>query len=194
MMQKKVINQYDQDKKLLNKLRQLNESYYAKKRSLTEQVGDTAPSQEQRNTNDTSSFVNNNQSNGNAELKINDDIMVINDVDVKINSTDEADMKLDDSQKSAISSMIDNFKSQVSQIVDMNPGISISETQIRMDGTLTDNDLKFVFIAGQDGGVYINAEMLKVEATVTQVLDKLIKFEDTFKTTLEPFIGQRQTK
>jgi hypothetical protein len=159
---------------------------------LTEQVGDTAPSQEQRNTNDTSSFVDN-QSNGNTDLKIENDVMVINNVDVKINSTDEADMKLDDNQKTAISNMIDNFKSQVSQIVDMNPGMSISETQIRLDGVLTDNDIKFVFIAGQYSGLYINAEMLKVDNTLTPILDKLIKFEDTFKTTLEPFIGQRQT-
>lgn len=192
MMQKKVINQYDQDKKLLNKLRQLNESYYANKRSLTEQVGDTAPSQEQRNTNDVSSFGDDLPST-NADLKINDDVMVINNVDVKINSTDETDMKLEDAQKTAISNMIDNFKAQVSQIVDMTPGMSISETQIRLDGVLTDNDIKFVFIAGQDGGLYINAEMLKVDNTVTPILDKLIKFEDTFKTTLEPFIGQRQT-
>jgi len=193
MMQKKLVNQYDQDKKLLNKLRQLNESFYAKKRSLTEQVGDTGPSQEQRNTNDTSTFVDNSDPSDKAQEELNNNIMVINDVDVKINSTDKADMKLDDSQKTAISNMIDNFKSQVAQIVDMNPGMSISETQIRLDGVLTDNDIKFVFIAGQDGGVYINAEMLKIDNTVTPILDKLIKFEDTFKSTLEPFIGQRQT-
>jgi hypothetical protein len=192
-MQKKLVNQYDQDKKLLNKLRQLNESFYAKKRSLTEQVGDTGPSQEQRNTNDTSTFVDNSDPSDKAQEELNNNIMVINDVDVKINSTDKADMKLDDSQKTAISNMIDNFKSQVAQIVDMNPGMSISETQIRLDGVLTDNDIKFVFIAGQDGGVYINAEMLKIDNTVTPILDKLIKFEDTFKSTLEPFIGQRQT-
>jgi hypothetical protein len=106
-------------------------------------------------------------------------------------SSDEADMNLTDSQKTAISSLIDNFRQQVSQIVEFTPGMTINENQIRLDGKLTDEDVSFVLIAGEESGVYINADMLKLENNVGVMLEKLAKFEDTFKTSMEPLITQR---
>ena len=125
-MQKKQTVGYDETKKMLNTLRKLNESSFQKK-PLVEQVGTTAPSQEQRNTNDVSDFTNENPK---AEMKINNDITVINNVDVKLLSTDKMDMTLTDEQKTAVSGIIDNFKSQVSQIVTFEPGIDRKSTRL----------------------------------------------------------------
>ncbi len=107
-------------------------------------------------------------------------------------SNDEADMSLTDEQKNSISGLFDNFKQQVSQIVDFEPGLTINQDQVRLDGKLTDEDINFVFIAGKDSGVYVNAEMMKLENEVGQVLDKLVKFEETFKTTFESIINDRK--
>lgn len=63
--------------------------------------------------------------------------------------------------------------------------------QIRLDGTLTNEDISFVFIAGEENGVYINADMLKLEQNVADALEKLVKFEETFTTSMEPLITQR---
>lgn len=125
------------------------------------------------------------------EQNMKDDILVINDVDIKMASPDSADMKLMDDQKNEISGLIDNFRQQVSQIVTFEPGFTITPDQIRLDGALTDDDVKFVFIAGKDGGVYINAEMLKLEQNTANTLEKLAKFNETFKTSMEPLITQR---
>ena len=125
------------------------------------------------------------------EQSMKDDVLVINDVDVKMNSQDEADMKLMDEQKNEISGIIDNFRQQVSQIVDFQPGFSLFPDQIRLDGSLTDEGIKFVFIAGKEGGVYVNADMLKLEQNVANTLEKLAKFNEVFKTAMEPIISQR---
>lgn len=125
------------------------------------------------------------------EENMKDDIMVINDVDIKMASPDSADMKLMDDQKNEISGLIDNFRQQVSQIVTFEPGFTITPDQIRLDGALTDDDVRFVFIAGKDSGVYINAEMLKLEQNTANTLEKLAKFNETFKTSMEPLITQR---
>ena len=106
-------------------------------------------------------------------------------------SGDDADLKLMDDQKNAISSIIDKFRQQVSQIVDFEPGFTLTETQIRLDGVLTDQDIKFVLIAGEESGVYINADMLKLENEVGTMLEKLAKFDETFKSAMEPLITQR---
>ena len=165
----KMRNDYDYTKKMLNTLRNLTESKTSS-RTLREQEEPQNPEQSQQ---------------------VTDDITVINDVDVKMLSTDEADMKLLDDQKTAISGLIDNFRQQVSQIVDFEPGITINERQIRLDGKLTDEDISFVFIAGEESGVYVNAEMLKVESETLVMMEKLVKFEETYKTTMEPMITQR---
>ena len=126
-----------------------------------------------------------------ASKEQKNDVIVINDVDVKLLSTDETDMELNDNQKTTISTLIDNFKQQVSQIAEFDPGITMNQDQIRMDGSLPDEDINFVFIAGVDSGIYINADMLKLEQNVATALEKLAKFNETFKTSLEPLINQR---
>jgi ferritin-like metal-binding protein YciE len=164
-------NSYDFDKKMLNMMRKLNEST-ASNKILREQV-EMAQDEPQ------------------PQQSMKDDILVVNDVDVKMNSQDDADMKLMDEQKKEISGIIDNFKQQVSQIVNFEPGFSIFPDQIRLDGKLTDEDMKFVFIAGKDGGVYVIADMLKLEQNVANTLEKLAKFNEVFKTSMEPIISQR---
>lgn len=152
---------------------------------------DQARLTENRNIRSGYRLINEQEETQQPEQSMKDDVMVINDVDIKMMSPDSADMKLMDDQKNEISGLIDNFRQQVSQIVTFEPGFTITPDQIRLDGTLTDDDVKFVFIAGKESGVYINAEMLKLEQNTANTLEKLAKFNETFKTTIEPLITQR---
>ena len=170
-MQKKSNIGYDETKRMLNTLRNLNlnKSSY---RTLREDV-QTQDTQEP------------------STEKVMDDVLVINDVEVKLMSTDRDDMGIKDDQKNSISQLIDNFRQQVSQIVDFDPGMTINEKQVRLDGVLTNEDVNFVLIAGEENGLYVNSDMLKIEDEVMVVLEKLRKFEGTFKTSMEPLITQR---
>ena len=56
---------------------------------------------------------------------------------------------------------------------------------------MTETEISFTFIAGEDSGTFINAEMLKLESNVGQMLEKLVKFEEIFKSSLEPLIQNR---
>jgi hypothetical protein len=98
-----------------------------------------------------------------------------------------------DDQKTTISGLIDSFRNEVSQIADLKPGVTMNETQIRLDGSITDNDINFVFIVGDEPGLYINADMLMIDNDALTELTKLLKFESTFKTTMEPLLRQRKT-
>lgn len=163
-MQKKQIMGYDETKKMLNRLRNLNESKPSPN-VLKEDV-------------DTDKQL--------------DDVTVINDVEVKILSSDKDDLKFKDEEKESISQLIDNFRQQVSQIVDFDPGMSVNQNQIRLDGVLTDSDISFVFIAGEESGLYVNADMLEINEEVLSDLEKLLKFEETYKTAIEPLITNRR--
>jgi hypothetical protein len=174
-MEKRQMSGYDDTKRMLNTIRRLNEnktSYTTLKEELEpEQSGIDSQSMEQDN----------------------DDVTVINDVDVKLVSTDSADLTLMEDQKSSISSLIDSFRNEVSQIADLKPGITMNETQIRMDGSISDLDISFIFIVGDEPGLYINADMLTINSKVLSELTKLMKFESTFQTTMEPMLRERKT-
>jgi len=156
---------YDETKKMLNALRNLNESIRMNK-ILSEQETPT--------TSD-----------------VNNEIDVINDVDIKILSSDKMDMKLSDEHKNAISGLIDSFRQQVSEIANMEPGITINMNQIRLDGSISNVDISFVLIAGDESGFYINADMLKIDDETLMSIDKLFKFQLVFEDTMNPIIRER---
>lgn len=172
----KYNNRYDDTKKMLNTLRKLNESPSYKKTLREQQEYGQTPTEE----------------NPNVQQNDKNDVTVINDVDVKLLSTDSMDMKLTDEQQTSISSVIDNFKQQVSDLVEFRPGFVVDMQQIRLDGTLPDTEIKFTFIAGKDLGLYINCEMLKVTPDVTVAIDKLAKFYLTFTDAMNNIITSRQ--
>ena len=60
-----------------------------------------------------------------------------------------------------------------------------------MDGTIPNIDMGFVLISGDESGVYINSDMLKVDDEVLESLEKLSKFHLTFEDTMNPIIRQR---
>ena len=161
---------YDDTKKMLNTLRKLNENRAFSNNILREEIETQQPQNQEPQEKD---------------------FTVINDVEVKLLSSDPSDMNLLDDQKTAISTLIDNFRQQVDQIAEFKPGMSINSDQVRLDGTLTNEDISFVFIAGKESGVYINADMLKLEQNTATALEKLVKFQSTFETSMEPLLTQR---
>jgi hypothetical protein len=163
---------YDQTKKMLNTLRKLNENKRTFGNILKEDNQETPTM--------------------GSDTNIKDDITVINDVDVKILSSDEMDIKMSEEDKNSISGLIDNIKSQVSNLIDFEPGLTITREQIRLDGSITDQDINFVFIAGEENGIYINADMLKLETDVIDMITKLEKFNETFSTTMNEMITKRK--
>jgi hypothetical protein len=164
--------EYDVTKNMLKTIRSITESKTSKK-SINEQIEGVTPSEQS------------------SSQETKNDITVINNVDVKLNSTDKEDLKISDSDKNAISQLIDGFSQQVSQIVEFDPGMTVNQNQIRLDGYLSDEDVHFVFIAGKESGIYINAEMLKLEQNVANILEKLAKFQEVFKTSMEPLLKER---
>lgn len=155
---------YDETKKMLDTLRRLTESTKNAK-ILKEDIS------------------------VNTETK--DEIDVINDVDVKMLSTDNMDMKLTEEQKNAISGLVDSFRQQVSELANLEPGFTINMNQIRLDGSISNVDINFVLITGEEAGFYVNADMLKIETETVTMIDKLSKFQLVFEDTLNPIIRQR---
>jgi hypothetical protein len=155
---------YDKTKKMLNTLRNLNESTL-KRKSLNEQE---------------------------EEKEMKDTVTVVNGVEVRMIASTNEDLQLDEQQKKVIGDVISNFGTQVSDLGDLRPGITIQSNQIRLDGKLPDVELDFVLIAGQNKGTYLNTAMLKVSYDLVESIQKLMKFEEAFADSMNDLISERR--
>lgn len=174
-MDKKRTVSYDDTKKMLNTLRRLNESVTSTK-VISEQnfnIGNKTPEEK-------------------SSQNVKNDITVINDVNVKLQSSDQMDMTLNDEQKTSISNMIDTFKQQVSDIADLNPGMVISRDQIRLDGYIPDLDFRFTLVAGQTPGLYVITNMTKMTPELIDCFTKFNRFSQTFTDSMNNIITQRK--
>jgi hypothetical protein len=124
------------------------------------------------------------------EEKINT-LVIGNNVEVKVHSDDQQDLKIGDEEKNSLNQLIENFKTQVYELATFEEGFNIYQNSVRLDGSI-DNDLTFVFIAGQDRGLYINANMLKLDNEMAQIIDKLSKFQHTFEDVMNELIETRK--
>jgi ribonuclease HII len=118
--------------------------------------------------------------------------LVLNDnVEVKIHSTDQEDLSLSEEEKGSLNQLIQNFKSQVSELANFEEGFNVYVDSVRLDGTI-ENDLSFVLIAGNERGLYLNANMLKIEAETVETISKLEKFQHTFEDVVMEIMNNRK--
>lgn len=118
--------------------------------------------------------------------------LVLNDnVEVKIHSTDQEDLSLSDEEKASLNQLVQNFKSQVSELVNFEEGFNIYVDSVRLDGSIED-DLSFVLIAGNERGLYLNANMLKIESETVDTINKLEKFQHTFEDVVVEIMNNRK--
>lgn len=168
-------NDYDQIKVMLKKIRVLKESKSNGYEIISEQI-------------DSPNLMDNDD----ATKQQYDNIEVVNDIEIKLLSTNKVDTELKPNEKDTISQMIDSFRLEVSQISELDPGFVITEKQARLDGVSTEMDINFTFIAGEDMGLYVTNEMTLVNDEVIDFLTKLTKFYKTFITAMEPLIRERK--
>ena len=180
----KKTNQYDEIKGMLNKMRTLNESKTLNNKGIITEDMESGDNPQEPSTENPNVDANKEQF---------DNVEVVNDVEVKLVSTDQEDIKLSESDKTSLSQNIDLFRQQVSQIADLDPGFTICENQIRLDGVITEKEINFVLIAGNESGLYVNSDMLEIDEETIKMLDKLFKFKSTFITSMEPLIKDRMS-
>jgi hypothetical protein len=125
-----------------------------------------------------------------TEEKINT-LVIGNNVEIKVHSDDNADLEITDEEKNSLNQMIENFKSQVYELATFDEGFNIYANSVRLDGKIFD-DMSFVFIAGEDSGLYVNCNMLKLDDENSRVIEKLNKFEHTFQDVASGLINARK--
>jgi hypothetical protein len=103
----------------------------------------------------------------------------------------EKDLQLTTEDKSAFQESMDEFITEVSELVDFNR-LNLYENNVEWSGKITEMDVEFFFVIGEKNGTYINGTMTKIDEEYLDFLVKLKKYYEKFKTKWSKVIASRK--
>ena len=120
------------------------------------------------------------------------DFAVINDVEVVIHSEDPEDLELNDEEKGQISQLIDDFRAEVMETAQFDK-LDIYETSAKLGGKIGEIGLMFTLSTGDDTGLYISGQMLKIDENSLMIFEKLGAYQLKFSSTINDLLVRRRT-
>jgi hypothetical protein len=86
---------------------------------------------------------------------------------------------------------MDEFVEEVSDLVDFDT-LNVYKNSVEWSGKLIDEDIDFIFTIGEDSGIYINGEMIKVDQEFLTIINKLQQFYQKFKSKWGKVLANRK--
>lgn len=97
-----------------------------------------------------------------------------------LHGKDKKDLDITSDDKLAFQETMDEFIEEVSDLVDFNT-LNVYPNNVEWSGHLIDEDIDFTLTIGEESGIYINGEMLKVDEQFLEMINKLQQFYQKFK-------------
>ena len=111
-----------------------------------------------------------------------------------LHGKDRSTLDITTDDKIAFQETMDEFVTEVSDLADFNT-LNVYENNVEWSGKLIDEDLDFIFTIGEDSGIYINGQMIKVDEDFLSTLNKLQQFYQKFKSKWGKVLsGRKKTK
>jgi len=86
---------------------------------------------------------------------------------------------------------MDEFVNEVSDLSDFET-LNVYPNNVEWSGKLIDEDIDFIFTIGENSGVYINGQMLKVDQDFMSTMNKLQQFYQKFKSKWGKVLASRK--
>jgi hypothetical protein len=94
-------------------------------------------------------------------------------------------------EKIAFQETMDEFVEEVSDLVDFNT-LNVYKNSVEWSGKLIDEDIDFILTIGENSGIYINGEMIKVDEEFLTLINKLQQFYQKFKSKWGKVLANRK--
>lgn len=104
---------------------------------------------------------------------------------------DKKDLELTTEEKTAFQETMDEFVGEVSDLSDFGV-LNMYPNEVQWSGKVIDFDLEFFFSIGENNGVYINGDMIKLDDKLTELITKLTGFYNKFKAKWAKVIAVRR--
>ena len=101
------------------------------------------------------------------------------------------DLDITTDEKVAFQESMDEFVEEVSDLVDFDT-LNVYPNNVDWSGKVIDQDIDFTFTIGEDSGIYINGNMVKVDEDFLNMINKLQKFYQKFKSKWGKVLASRK--
>ena len=108
-----------------------------------------------------------------------------------LHGKEKRDIELTTEEKTAFQETMDEFVSEVSDLSDFGV-LNMYPNEVQWSGKVIDFDLEFFYSIGENNGVYINGDMIKLDDKLTELVDKLTSFYEKFKSNWAKVISTRK--
>ena len=106
----------------------------------------------------------------------------------------KTDLDITTDDKLAFQQTMDEFVDEVSDLVDFNT-LNVYPNKVEWSGKIIDENIEFVFSIGEDSGIYIQGDMIKVDENFIDLINKLQTFYEKFKSKWAKIIaGRKKTR
>lgn len=110
---------------------------------------------------------------------------------ITFHGKDTKDLQLTTEEKQFFQETMDEFVNEVSELSDFGI-LNVYLNSVEWSGKIIEFDLEFFFTIGEENGVYINSEMMKIEPKSLELLNKLSSFYEKFKTKWAKVLSNRK--
>jgi len=108
-----------------------------------------------------------------------------------IHGRDEDKLQLTTDDKTAFQETMDDFLTDVAKITDFNK-LNVYENNVEWSGKITEMNVDFCMSIGENNGVYINGDMIKLDEEFTNMVTALKVFYEKFKSKWSKVITDRK--
>jgi len=110
---------------------------------------------------------------------------------IVIHGKDKTDSQLTTDDKKAFQETMDEFVTEVSELVDFNK-LNLYENNVEWSGKITELDVEFFYSIGENNGIYVNGTMTKIDDEYLGFLVNLRKYYEKFKSKWSKVIAIRK--
>jgi hypothetical protein len=110
---------------------------------------------------------------------------------ITLHGKNKQQLELSTEEKTAFQETMDDFVNDVSDLSDFGK-LNMYPNNVDWSGKVIDFDLEFYFSIGENNGVYINGDMIKLDENLVELINKLTSYYDKFKSKWARILSQRK--
>lgn len=108
-----------------------------------------------------------------------------------LHGKDRGDLDITTDEKVAFQETMDEFVEEVSDLADFNT-LNVYQNNVDWSGKIIDQDIDFTLTIGENSGIYINGDMIKVDEEFLDSINKLQQFYQKFKSKWGKVLANRK--
>lgn len=110
---------------------------------------------------------------------------------ITLHGKNKQQLELSTEEKTAFQETMDDFVNDVSDLSDFGK-LNMYPNNVDWSGKVIDFDLEFYFSIGENNGVYINGDMIKLDENLVELINKLTSYYEKFKSKWAKLLSQRK--